>query len=57
MQVGMTGVTIPDVRFVMTAAGTQGARPASVTVVLGINVTASEKITLFLAVDTRGNMA
>src|SRR6266849_6063563 len=57
MQVRMTRVPVSDERFMMTAAGAKGTRPAGVAIVLGVDVAASEKIALFFPVDSGRNMS
>src|SRR5262249_48818587 len=57
VEVGMTGVAVTDVRFVMTAAGAKRARPAGMTIVFGIDVPAAQKVFLLVPVNTRRNVS
>src|SRR5215471_4311423 len=56
VQVRMTGVTVANVRFVVTAARAQRACPAGVTVVFRIDVAALEEISLFLPIKAGQDM-
>src|SRR5438094_6889662 len=52
MEVGMTGVAVTDVRFVMAAAGAKRAGPAGMTIVFGVDMPAAQKIFLLIPVNT-----
>src|SRR5438552_6369793 len=52
VEVGMTGVAVTDVRFVMAAAGAKQAGPAGMTIVFRIDMPAAQKVFLLLPVDT-----
>src|SRR5207247_8857528 len=52
VEVGMTGVAVTDVRFVMAAAGAKRAGPAGMTIVFRIDMPAAQKVFLLLPVDT-----
>src|SRR5206468_11632578 len=52
VEVGMTGVAVTDVRFVMAAAGAKRAGPAGMTIGFRIDMPAAQKVFLLLPVDT-----
>jgi len=51
VKVGMAGVSVTNVSFMVAAARAQRARPAGVAIVLGIDMAAAQKIGLLGAVD------
>src|SRR5215475_16109975 len=52
----MPGITIANICFVMAATGAKGAGPTGVAIVLGIDVSAPQKIFLLLPVNASRNV-
>src|SRR5262245_23227321 len=57
VQVGMTGITVPDERFMMTAARADRPGPAGVAGVFGTDMSTIEKVRLFRPIDSRRDVA
>src|ERR1700676_641964 len=57
MKIRVTGVAVAHKGFVMAAAGTEGARPAGVTIQLSLDVAAIQKGGLFLLVDAGSDVS
>ena len=52
----MTCITIPDVRFVMTATGAKRPGKAGMAIVFGIDMPPAQKVFLFVTVNPGGDM-
>ena len=57
MQIGMARVSVANERFVMTAARAQWARPATVAIVFGVDMSATQKISLLFTINTGRDVA
>ena len=57
VQVGMTGITVPDESFVVTSARADRPGPARVAVVFGTDMSAIEEVRLFRAIDSSGDVS
>ena len=57
VQVGMTGITVPDESFVVTSARADRLGPARVAVVFGTDMSAIEEVRLFRAIDSSGDVS
>ena len=53
----MTGIAVADKSFMMASAGAEGAGEAGVAIVFRIDMTAAQKVFLFLTIDSRRNMS
>ena len=57
VQVRVTGIAIAHERFMMAPSGADRARPASMAIVFGVDMSAVEKVGLLFAIDSGGDVA
>src|SRR5262245_45844596 len=53
VQIGMTGITVPDERFMVAPARADRSSPACMTCVFGTDMSTVEKVRLFRLIDSR----